>query len=77
MVPSTRQSRLSRRAYQLALSALATTAWCIAGAAPSAAQDPAAFYRGKTMRIVVGFSSGGGYDVYARVLARQIGRAHV
>src|SRR5262245_43812280 len=74
MVPSARQSRLSRRAYHLALSALATTAWCIAGTAPSTAQDPAAFYRGKTMRIVVGFSSGGGYDVYARVLARHIGR---
>jgi tripartite-type tricarboxylate transporter receptor subunit TctC len=56
------------------LSVLATAACCIAGTAPSAAQDPAAFYRGKTMRIVVGFSSGGGYDIYARVLARHIGR---
>jgi tripartite-type tricarboxylate transporter receptor subunit TctC len=43
-------------------------------AAPAAAQDPASFYRGKTVRIVVGFSSGGGYDVYARVLARHLGR---
>jgi tripartite-type tricarboxylate transporter receptor subunit TctC len=43
-------------------------------AAPAAAQDAAGFYRGKTLRIVVGFSSGGGYDVYARVLARHIGR---
>jgi tripartite-type tricarboxylate transporter receptor subunit TctC len=74
MVLSARQSRLSRRAYRVVLSALATAASCIAGTAPSAAQDPAAFYRGKTMRIVVGFSSGGGYDVYARVLARHIGR---
>ena len=74
MVLATRQSRLSRRAYRLVLSALASAAWCIAGTASSVAQDPAAFYRGKTMRIVVGFSSGGGYDVYARVLARHIGR---
>src|SRR5262245_60560055 len=74
MVPSARQSRVFRRAYHLALGALATAAWCLAGTAPSASQDPAAFYRGKTMRIVVGFSSGGGYDVYARVLARHIGR---
>ena len=56
------------------------TAWAMAalclclGAAPAAAQDVASFYRGKTVRIVVGFSSGGGYDVYARVLARHIGR---
>jgi tripartite-type tricarboxylate transporter receptor subunit TctC len=74
MVLTVCQFRLSRRAYHLALSALATASWCIAGASQSAAQDPAAFYRGKTVRIVVGFSSGGGYDVYARVLARHIGR---
>ena len=74
MVPSARQSRVSRRAYHLVLSALATAAWCLAVISPSAAQDPAAFYRGKTVRIVVGFSSGGGYDVYARMLARHIGR---
>ena len=28
----------------------------------------------KTLKIVVGFSPGGGYDTYARVLARHIGR---
>jgi tripartite-type tricarboxylate transporter receptor subunit TctC len=43
-------------------------------AAPAAAQDAAAFYKGNTVRIVVGFSAGGGYDHYARVLARHIGR---
>ena len=42
------QFPFSRRAYHLALSALATAAWCIADASQSAAQDPAAFYRGKT-----------------------------
>src|SRR5262245_28776924 len=47
---------------------------CLALVAPAAAQDPASFYRGKTVRIVVGFSSGGGYDVYARVLARHLGK---
>jgi tripartite-type tricarboxylate transporter receptor subunit TctC len=74
MVPSPRQSRFSRRAYRVVLNVVATAAWCIACTAPGAAQDAAAFYRGKTVRIVVGFSSGGGYDVYARVLARHIGR---
>ncbi len=43
-------------------------------AVPAAAQDVASFYKGKTVRIVVGFSSGGGYDHYARVLTRHIGR---
>jgi tripartite-type tricarboxylate transporter receptor subunit TctC len=37
-------------------------------------QDAASFYSGKTLRIVVGFSAGGGYDQYARLLARHIGR---
>jgi tripartite-type tricarboxylate transporter receptor subunit TctC len=40
----------------------------------AAAQDAASFYKGKTVRIVVGFSAGGGYDHYARVVARHIGR---
>jgi tripartite-type tricarboxylate transporter receptor subunit TctC len=38
------------------------------------AQDPAAFYRGKSIDLYIGYSSGGGYDVYARALARHIGR---
>ena len=32
------------------------------------------FYRGKVVRIVVGFPPGGGADVYTRVLARHLGR---
>lgn len=37
------------------------------------AQTPAEFYKGKTVTIVVGFTAGGGYDQYARLLARHIG----
>ena len=55
-------------------SAFAAIPLCIAFMAPTTAQDPASFYRGKTVRIVVGFSAGGGYDVYARTLARHLGR---
>src|SRR5262245_42924230 len=32
------------------------------------------FYRGKTVNLVVGYSAGGGYDQYARLLARHFGR---
>src|SRR5262245_56610388 len=32
------------------------------------------FYRGKTVTLIVGYSAGGGYDTYARVLARHIGK---
>src|SRR5258707_4313049 len=38
------------------------------------AQDPASFYKGKTLDLYVGYSAGGGYDVYARALARHMGR---
>src|SRR5262249_15757057 len=32
------------------------------------------FYRGKTVTIIVGYSAGGGYDLYARALGRHMGR---
>jgi tripartite-type tricarboxylate transporter receptor subunit TctC len=32
------------------------------------------FYRGKTVRVVVGFSAGGGYDQYSRLIARHLSR---
>lgn len=36
------------------------------------AQD--SFYKGKTVRIVVGTSPGGGYDTYTRTIARHLGK---
>src|SRR3954453_47314 len=47
------------------------TAAALLALAPGAAHAAAEF---KTMTIVVGFSPGGGYDAYARVLSRHIGR---
>jgi len=41
-------------------------------AAPVRAQD--GFYRGKTIRIIVGASAGGGYDTYSRTIARHMGK---
>jgi tripartite-type tricarboxylate transporter receptor subunit TctC len=32
------------------------------------------FYKGKTIRIIVGFAAGGGFDTYARAIARHMGR---
>jgi tripartite-type tricarboxylate transporter receptor subunit TctC len=42
-------------------------------AAQAHAQAPADFYKGRTVDLYVGYSVGGGYDLYARVLARHIG----
>ena len=39
----------------------------------SAKADVADFYRGKTLNVVVGYGPGGGYDLFARLLARFIG----
>jgi tripartite-type tricarboxylate transporter receptor subunit TctC len=38
------------------------------------AQSPADFYKGRNVELYIGYSVGGGYDLYARVLARHIGR---
>src|SRR5262249_5246844 len=43
-------------------------------ASPAPAQPVADFYRGKTITLLIGYTSGGGYDLYARVLARHMGR---
>jgi tripartite-type tricarboxylate transporter receptor subunit TctC len=43
--------------------------------ANGAGRAVADFYRGKVVRIVVGFPPGGGADVYSRVIARYLGRA--
>ena len=46
----------------------------IAASTPVIADDAGSFFAGKTVRIVVGFSPGGGYDIYARELGRYLGR---
>jgi tripartite-type tricarboxylate transporter receptor subunit TctC len=39
---------------------------------PSWAQE--SFYKGKTVRMIVGLSAGGGYDTYTRAIARHLGK---
>ena len=53
----------------------AATALLFLALRPAAAQDAAApFYKGKTVTIMVGSSAGGGYDLYARLIARHLGK---
>jgi tripartite-type tricarboxylate transporter receptor subunit TctC len=42
--------------------------------APTAGAAELDYYRGKTVRIIVGLAAGGGFDVYARALARHMGK---
>jgi tripartite-type tricarboxylate transporter receptor subunit TctC len=53
-------------AVALALAALA--------ASQARADTVADFYRGKQINLIVGYGPGGGYDVYARLVGRHLGR---
>ena len=46
--------------------------WVLAAAAR--AQSPADFYKGKAVELYIGYSVGGGYDLYARTIARHLGK---
>jgi tripartite-type tricarboxylate transporter receptor subunit TctC len=47
----------------------AAVAVLLFAAAPARAQSVADFYRGKTLRMIVGYGPGGGYDIYGRLVA--------
>jgi tripartite-type tricarboxylate transporter receptor subunit TctC len=61
---------------QFAAFARGTMIAVMAGLSASAAsaQSPADFYKGKNVDLYIGYSVGGGYDVYARILARYMGK---
>ena len=42
--------------------------------AAAARRAPADFYKGKTVDLYIGYSVGGAYDLYARMLARHMGK---
>src|SRR5712691_2035486 len=43
-------------------------------AQPSRAAGPEDFYKGKTVSLLIGYSVGGGYDAYGRLIARHLGK---
>lgn len=56
---------------RIALALLAAAALAV----PKAHADSVAeFYKGRQMSVIVGYSTGGGYDVYGRLLARHLSR---
>jgi tripartite-type tricarboxylate transporter receptor subunit TctC len=44
----------------------------LCAAAPAHAEDVSDFYKGKQLRFVVGSAAGGGYDLFARIVARHM-----
>jgi tripartite-type tricarboxylate transporter receptor subunit TctC len=56
----------------LAMTSLVICVATLLGVTHAHAQTPAEFYRGKTITLAISFSVGGGYDLYARTLARYM-----
>jgi len=46
----------------------------LALASQARADTVADFYKGRTVTLIVGYGPGGGYDLYARLMARHLGR---
>jgi hypothetical protein len=56
----------------------AATCWvlivALCGSLISPAFGQEKVFEGKTIRIIVGFAAGGGFDIYSRAIARHVGR---
>jgi tripartite-type tricarboxylate transporter receptor subunit TctC len=49
-------------------------ALAVVTALPAHAQSAADFYKGKSINLAISFPPGGGYDLYARILGRHMGK---
>src|ERR1700709_489934 len=65
---------MRRASVSLAWLAAGSLSLCVCGGA--AAESVENFYAGKTVRVLIGFGSGGGYDVYGKTLTRFRRRQH-
>src|SRR5262245_39152037 len=61
-------TRVFRHASVLAIAA------ALLGAVSAAADEVAAFYRGKSATLYLGYPPGGAYDIYARLIGRHLTR---
>ena len=61
-----------KRRISIIIISVVASLLCFGGPRPGSAQEP--YYKGKQIRIIVGLSTGGGYDRAARMLARTIGK---
>ncbi|HMA72106.1 MAG TPA: tripartite tricarboxylate transporter substrate-binding protein [Xanthobacteraceae bacterium] len=63
-----------RRIFNLVVLAVAGSALWVFVPASARSDEVADFYAGKNVQLVIGYATGGGYDDYARLLGRHIGR---
>ena len=64
--------RKAVRSLRIVASVILAAAW--AAVIPAAADPVADFYHGQSITLLVGANTGGGYDAYARPVARHLGR---
>jgi tripartite-type tricarboxylate transporter receptor subunit TctC len=62
---------MHKQSFRLLAAASALAALVPLSFAWAASDD---FYRGKVIRVIVGFSAGGGFDTYARIVSRYMGK---
>ena len=67
-----RRSRVMGRRVAAIATSIATAIAGLLIVVPARIQPAGRFYRGKTMEIPRSASAGGGYDIYARALARTL-----
>jgi tripartite-type tricarboxylate transporter receptor subunit TctC len=54
--------------------AIACLGLAASAVSPASAQSVEEFYKGKTITLSIGFDTGGGYDIYGRLLSRHMGK---
>jgi tripartite-type tricarboxylate transporter receptor subunit TctC len=66
--------RVLCRLSSVARFGVVATALLTSAATDVSADAIADFYRGKTIRMIIGYGPGGGYDLYGRLVARYLGK---
>jgi len=74
MSAGTRVSIARNLAWRCSLALLFTAAFALATKAVAQQDDVAAFYRGRTVQAVVGYTPGSTFELYLRTFARHLGR---
>ncbi len=69
-----RRKRVPGGWLSLTAGALATTVMSTVMASPALSTGVEDFYKGRTISLIIGYSVGGGYDLYGRLLARHIAK---
>ena len=59
---------------RILMAATASVALAASGVGAQAQQSVESFYKGKNIELLIGYSAGGGYDTFARLVGRFIGK---